>query len=254
MIYGFQGLAAFLWLIVFAFPAVASDETALADLQCGIVGETLPAAVSEATGEEFTVLMIGSSSTAGTGAGGAENAYPARTAHHLNAPGRAPAIRAVARGIGGERAHAAAARLERAILEIMPDIVVWQVGTNDALGNVPLGELVVTLEKGIATARAHGLPVVLVDPQFFPRISDDPNYAQTVQFIGAFGAREGVPVVKRYARMKRALSFGESAMTALLAKDRFHMSPLAHECLALDLAAVLAPALGKNATIAAGGN
>lgn len=233
-----MGIIAFVWGVFFTLSANASDSTALERLACGIVEQqssfTLPQ-----TKQDITILMIGSSSTSGVGADGALHAYPARTAVHLNARNHPAKVHVVAKGIGGERAKAAVQRLANAIQDTAPDIIVWQVGTNDALGKVPLEELSETLQKGFAIIQAHKLPLVLIDPQFFPRILNNQNYTNTVELITRTAENHGLPVVKRYQRMKQALGHDDDLMSALMAKDRFHMSRLGHECLALDLTATL---------------
>ncbi|WP_157982073.1 SGNH/GDSL hydrolase family protein [Oceanicella sp. SM1341] len=187
----------------------------------------------------FDVLMIGSSSTAGVGSG-VERAYPAVAGHLLaERLGDAASVRVVPRGVGGERADGALSRLAREIDETRPDLLVWQVGTNDAVSDVTLDALEQTVTRGIAMARDAGIGVILIDPQFYPRVSTNPRYADVVAMIDRLGDAEGVPVVRRFERMRRAETLGPEQINALLAKDAFHMSPLGHECLARDLTATI---------------
>ena len=225
---------------LFTLAVHAFESTALQRLECGII-EPQPAFIFAAKKQTITILMIGSSSTSGVGAGDKSKAYPARTNFHLNAQSREPNIRVIAKGIGGERAKAALQRLPTAISETSPDLAVWQVGTNDALGRVPIEELKATVLEGLQIVHDQNLPLILIDPQFFPRILNNQNYTNTVNLIAKIGEGHNLPVVKRYQRMKHALSLDENLMTALMAKDRFHMSALGHECLALDLAATIRP-------------
>ena len=233
-----QSFVACVMMTLFTSSIAASDNSALERLECGIVNPR-PSFIPPLTKQEITILVIGSSSTSGVGAGDRSKAYPARTAFHLNSKGSGPKVDVIAKGVGGERAKTALQRISPAIKATSPDLMVWQVGTNDALGKVSLKELTATVQKGIAIAQEHKLPLILIDPQFFPRILKNQNYANTVDLIAHIGKTHGLPVVKRYQRMKRALSLDESLMTSLMAKDRFHMSQLGHECLALDLAATI---------------
>ncbi|MEP4703440.1 MAG: SGNH/GDSL hydrolase family protein [Hyphomicrobiales bacterium] len=233
-----QSFVACVSMMLFTFSAAASDSSALKRLECGIV-DPQPSFTLPVKKQKITILMIGSSSTSGVGAGDISKAYPIRTAFHLNGKRSDPKVDVIAKGVGGERAKAALKRISPAIKVTSPDLIVWQVGTNDALGKVPLEELTATIRKGIAIAQEHKRPLILIDPQFFPRILSNQNYADTVDLIARIGKAQGLPVVKRYQRMKRALGFDQNLMTSLMAKDRFHMSPLGHECLALDLAATI---------------
>lgn len=226
----------------------AAGKEFLAALGCGRVAPDQPALAPVLIAGPYSVLLIGSSSTDGIGASRAENGYPARTGFHLNQQEAKAPIVFDARGIGGEKADAALTRLTEGLASSRPDVLVWQVGTNDALANVPLSSLGKTIEEGLARARQQAVPVVLIDPQHFPRIEDNKHYADTVTLIGKLAGEHGIPVVHRYQRMRQAIAMDASLATALLAADGLHMSDLGHECLARDLAAVLAPAFANDQT------
>lgn len=230
--------------------AIQRDDI-LAALGCGLRAPDRATLAPIITFGPYSALLIGSSSTDGIGASHPKNGYPARTSFHLNQqagqPTEAARITLEAAGIGGEKSDAALARLAAKLGESRPDLLVWQVGTNDALGNVPLAALQDTIEQGLAIARRQAVPVVLIDPQYFPRIKDNEHYARSVDLIERIAATHDVPLIQRYQRMRKAEGMGSGVMAALLAADRFHMSDLGHECLALDLATALkdafAPAL-----------
>jgi len=227
------------FLIWMSVPGQAMQDPILERLRCGVIDRPPARFELPAFKQKITILMIGSSSTSGVGAGDISKAYPARTAFHLNADAALPMVRVIAKGVGGERAKGAVRRLPDAIRETAPDLVVWQVGTNDALGNIPLDELRNTVQEGLAIVRAQNLPVILIDPQFFPRILDNETYTKTIQLLAEISTENSLAIVKRYARMKQALAMEDVFMSALMAKDRLHMSEIGHECLALDLAATL---------------
>ena len=70
-------------------------------------------------------------------------------------------------GVGGEICSATLARLRSELASDRPDLVVWQVGTNDAVGGVDIDEFRAALEAGVAAARAERVSIILVDPQFY---------------------------------------------------------------------------------------
>ncbi|MEO1066380.1 MAG: SGNH/GDSL hydrolase family protein, partial [Pseudomonadota bacterium] len=88
-------------------PHVSHADTLLKKLECGVLHEAVPAITLQSEGTPRTLLIIGSSSTSGVGAGAPENAYPAQTANHLRQALKRTDITVVARGKGGERAKAA---------------------------------------------------------------------------------------------------------------------------------------------------
>lgn len=242
--------ACFLSLVLGGAPALSQEATLLEALGCGQGGGQGGAAKASLAAAEpddgrLDVLVVGSSSTAGVGAGAQGAAYPAVLAALLEAraeaAGASYAIRVEPRGVSGERAEGALARLERELDEIKPDLLVWQVGTNDAVGGVPLDRLETVLREGLRAAESHGAAVVLVDPQYYPKISGSAAYAAVVERIAAVADETGTPVVKRFERMRGAEEIGAEALETLLASDRFHMSPLGHDCLARDLAETILP-------------
>jgi lysophospholipase L1-like esterase len=107
--------------------------------------------------------------------------------------------------------------------------VIWQVGTNDALVGVDEALFRATVESGIAAARAAGVPLLLVDPQFTAKIPDVSRYERFVAIVDGIGERLRVPVLSRYAMMKRR---GTKAALALLSGDGLHMNDLGYRCLA----------------------
>ena len=173
------------------------------------------------------ILAIGSSSTEGIGASSPAFSYPAQLADELSTKDRIPALVRNA-GIGGELAVKTLQRLKAALKAGLPKLVIWQVGTNDALVGVDETVFRATVESGIAAARAAGVPLMLVDPQFAAKIPDVARYERFVAIVDEIGERLRVPVVSRYAMMKRR---GTNAL-ALLSGDGLHMNDLGYRCLA----------------------
>lgn len=196
-------------------------------------GFSLPRAAEALQGGVLVILVIGSSSTAGTGAGGPRAAYPARTEALLRETFGAERIEVIARGVGGERAAGAFERMPGALARTGAQLVVWQVGTNDALRKLAPEAVAGTIRDGIGHARGTGADIILVDPQFFPRIANSTGYAATARMVDDVGRDSGISVVDRYERMASASA---DDLDALLARDKLHMSADGHECLAQDLA------------------
>jgi len=89
------------------------------------------------------------------------------------------------RGQGGEDAPEMMKRLQAAVLDMKPDLVIWQVGTNAVLRNLDPAETAKLVEEGIARIQAAGADLVLVDPQYSPRINERAESAsQMVKLLG----------------------------------------------------------------------
>ncbi len=191
-------------------------------------------------GRPLDILAIGSSSTEGVGASAPSRAYPAQLADELTREDGVPAEVKNA-GVGGELAAKTLQRLLSALQSGWPRLVIWQVGTNDAIVGVDEALFRATVEKGVAAARQAGVPLLLVDPQYTPKSPDPARYERFVAIVDGIGARDHVPVLSRFAMMKR---WGLKSVLPLLSVDGLHMNDRGYRCVAHALAAAIEGALG----------
>ena len=228
-------------LFIFAVASARGAETACpsAAMAFDANGATL-ALPRGGAGRPLDILAIGSSSTEGVGASSPTNAYPARLEDELS---RQSGIAADVKnaGVGGEMAVRTLKRLKIALKSGWARLVIWQVGTNDALVGVDEAAFRATVESGVAAARAAGVPLLLIDPQFTPIAADGRRYERFVAIVDEVGARDHVPVLSRYAMMKRR---GLKNATSLLSGDGLHMNDLGYRCLAHALAEAIGSAAG----------
>jgi len=191
----------------------------------------------------FDILAIGSSSTEGIGASSPANAYPARLKDELSKElGLDAEVRNA--GVGGELAASTLQRLKSALKSGWAKLVIWQVGTNDAITGVDETLFRATVESGIAAARAARVPLVLIDPQFTLASSDAARYERYVAIVDGVGAEYHVPVLSRYAMMKGWRAKYAKALGSLLSHDGLHMNDLGYRCLAHALAEAIEGAAG----------
>ena len=128
-----------------------------------------------AAGEPVLIVAFGSSSTQGYGTSSPEFTYPNRLAAQLHRQYPGADITVVNRGVGGEDAPEMMKRLQTAVLDTKPDLVIWQVGTNAVLRNLDPAETAKLVEEGVARIQAAGADLVLVDPQYSPRVTEQPK-------------------------------------------------------------------------------
>lgn len=225
----------------FADPARAGDGVdacAVPQELLGFTGGLDRTRARIAGGGAATILAIGSSSTEGVGASDAGHTYPARLAVHLASRVPGAAVRVVNRGVGGEVVATTAARLRTEVAAVRPDLVIWQVGTNDAVRGVGLDTMAAIVEDGLVWLEAQGIDAVLMDPQFYPRIADNAGYRQAVTVIADLAARHGVPLVRRFDAMRYWA--GRPQPVSMLWRDAFHMNDQGYECIAGMIAGSLA--------------
>ncbi len=181
----------------------------------------------------FRILALGSSSTRGTGATSVFASYPAQLERLFNDTARGRFAVAVAnRGIGGEDIDDMMKRLASELLSWRPDLVVWQVGSNDPLRGVPVDHFKAELRSGIAAIRASGAEVVLMEPQWSPRLvaADAPN--RFIEAVRDVGATQHADVVRRFEIMQQWLADGLVSRTDLIGPDGLHMTDQGYAMLA----------------------
>jgi acyl-CoA thioesterase I len=188
------------------------------------------------------VLAIGSSSTVGIGASSPASSYPVRLEGELEKLFPGMEIEVTNRGLSGEIAAGAAERMKNTIAEIEPDLVVWQVGTNDALARVDIDSFAQGLDETIKWIMAHRIDVVLVDPQYTASLARDDHYGQIVKTIQDVARKDRVPLVLRYEAM-RYLSSQPTVTGRYLARDQFHLNDLGYRCMAEHVARAITFAL-----------
>ena len=143
-------------------------------------------------------------------------------------------------GIGGETANETVRRLEAELKEL-PDLVIWQIGTNDAVRGRDLGEFRALVEQGIAAAKAAGVEIILLDQQYYPGIADPVRYEGFVEAVRDLGQLSKTPVFSRYALMKTWSAHSAEELRAMLSQDGFHMSDRGYTCLTSALGGSFAP-------------
>lgn len=118
------------------------------------------------------------------------------------------------RGVSGELAANAATRMRNEVALESPDLVLWQVGTNDALAYVPTDEFVATLKNQISWLRAHHVDVVLVGLQFANEMLRDAHYVEIRESLRKLAAQENVIVIRFYEAMQIINSAAEPGQPA----------------------------------------
>ncbi|MGO4387485.1 SGNH/GDSL hydrolase family protein [Microvirga sp. 2YAF29] len=177
------------------------------------------------------ILAIGSSSTEGVGASSPDHSYPAQLEDDLSVLWR-DEVRVINAGKGGETVIQTIERLEAALKADKFDLVIWQVGTNDAIKGVSEDAFRALLERGVGAVQQAGTPMILLDQQYFPAIKDLPRYERFVKTVSELGSERKVSVFSRYTLMQDWNSHSASELRSMLSTDGFHMGDKGYDCLA----------------------
>jgi lysophospholipase L1-like esterase len=182
--------------------------------------------------KQIKILAIGASAAAGRR--GSRGSHTSEAADILRKAIKGLDVVMINRGVSGELAAAAALRIRNEVALEEPDLVLWQVGTNDALAYVALDQLEATLVDTLRWLKEHKVDVVLVGLQLVDRMEQDENYRAVRELIRRVAARENVMVVRR-AEAQRLLSQAAGSGGGLY-PDEFQRSEEGYVCLSQYLA------------------
>src|SRR5262245_26580449 len=134
------------------------------------------------TGLPLTIVALGSSTTAGAGATKPEPSYPIRLREHLSSL-LGHRVIVVNRGINGDRVGDMLFRLPTEVIPEHPDAVIWQLGTNALLTDLDREDLSSLLSRGTREITDTGADLIVMDPQFAPKVLANPRAEDFVRLI-----------------------------------------------------------------------
>jgi len=204
-----------------------------------------------ASGEPLSIVAIGSSSTAGAGASSPDASYPSRLAVELENRLPTVEITVLNRGVNGEETDDMMARFASGVYPAHPQLVLWQVGTNSVLRDRPLAPHSAELQEGIDELKATGADVVLIDPQYSPKVLAKPETADMVDQIALIAKEKNVDVFRRFAQMRDWHEAQHLPFDVFVSPDGLHMNDWGYACWAKLLAGSIAEAATRPVASAA---
>jgi len=183
------------------------------------------------------IVAIGSSSTAGFGATSSAATYPSRLEAELKARLPGLPITVLNKGIGGEEANQMVARFDADVLEEAPDLVLWQVGSNSVLRDHPTpGEVI---RQGVERLKASGTEVILINPQYAPKILAKPDVDHALDVMTATARDAEVGLFDRFAVMRHWVDGEKLSFEKFLSPDGLHLNDWSYACFARLLATAI---------------
>ena len=186
-----------------------------------------------AAGEPVEIIAFGSSSTTSWGVTSPEFAYPNRLAAQLRRQYPTADIHVIIRGKGGEDAPEMMKRLQEQVIDMKPDLVIWQVGTNAVLRNLDPAETARLVEDGVGRIQAIGADVVLVDPQYSPRVIEHAEGAsKMVSLLGKVAEVRHIGIFPRFEVMRDWHERQALPIDTFVIPDGLHMNDWGYACFA----------------------
>jgi len=202
-----------------------------------------------ADGKPITIVAVGSSSTAGVGASSPAATYPSRLAVELAQRFPSQPITDLNRGISGELAVDMIARFDTSVAAEHADLVLWQLGTNAVLRDYPLVPETALISEGLKLMKAIGADVVVIDPQFAPKVLVKPELEEVIDLISTATKQENVDLFRRFALMRHWHEVDGMPFEAFVSPDGLHMNDWSYSCFAKALAAAIADAATRSMTL-----
>jgi len=195
-----------------------------------------------AAGLPIRIVALGSSSTAGAGATTPDASYPSRLAADLRERFPDHDITVINRGVNGEEASDMLARLDTTVIAEEPDLVIWQLGTNSVLRDKPSEASASLIDKGVARIKAAGADVILVDPQFAPKVISKHKLSRMLELLAFKSKQLNVNLFQRFAMMRDWREQQGIPFKTFVSSDELHMNDWSYACLAKVLSAAIAEA------------
>jgi lysophospholipase L1-like esterase len=198
-----------------------------------------------AANEPVTIVALGSSSTQGFGSSSPDHNYPNRLAAQLRRKFPNAEINVINRGVGGQDTREMLARLD-SVLELKPDLVMWQLGTNTVVRGVDMTGTEEMVDDGVARLQAHDADVVLIDPQYVPAVNAKMDGAsKMVQLIQKVADLRHVSVFPRFEIMREWHDDEKMPFESFVISDGLHMNDWGYACFAQLLGDTIIRSVGQ---------
>jgi lysophospholipase L1-like esterase len=198
-------------------PMPKACEAAGADVVAASPLPNVAAALKER--KKLNILSIGSTSASlrGPVSGG----YFALVERALEASFKGIDVEVIHRGVSGELAADAAERIKTEVALANSDLVLWQLGTSDALAQVPVADVYLTVSNTVQWLKEHKIDVILVGMRYARSMAQDLHYQAmrtaiqqvakelNVLRIGRYDAEETLEKVRR----ERGIQQGDAEAT-----------------------------------------
>jgi len=123
--------------------------------------------------------------------------------------------------------------------------VLWQLGTNSVLHDHEISGNGTLLAGGLTLLKATGADVVLINPQYAPKVLAHPAVETMVELISATAKAADVELFDRFAVMKYWREEAKLPFAAFLNADQLHMNDWGYTCVAELLSVAIGDAVAR---------
>ncbi len=183
---------------------------------------------------KLDILVVGSMSSSLPGAEGMGKAYPARLEAALRDRLAGVTVNVTSEILPKRTAEDIAPRLGGLVNDRKPTLTIWQTGTADAIRSVDPEDFREAVDEGVAALQQAGSEVVLVNPQYSPRLETMISLAPYLDGMRIVAQHHDVPLFDRFAIMRHWNEAGEFDLFG--PAQGMAMAREVHDCLGQALA------------------
>ena len=187
-------------------------------------------------GGVLKIVALGSSSTTGFGTFRKGTAFPDVMKEELLRLHPDVTIELINSGRILEDLGDNISRIDDDVLRYNPDLLIWQIGTNDVVWRGIADNAKEMLARTVKRIKAAKTDVVLLDLQYAPLVTLTSRHERMETIIADVAAEQRVGHFPRFLLMKRAIDAG---VTGLVWWDGLHNSAEGYACIGVALARMI---------------
>jgi acyl-CoA thioesterase-1 len=226
----------FLWLAALAtlvLPAMASAQSMTAcraSPELLKINSALPIARKAIAEHRYLRIVALASSSTSYGVSNPAYAYPMQLRMGLEKALPGVEINVINHVLGGEDVEEMAARMLADMEPRPPSLVVWQTGTNAAMGHMPLDQFEQRLRKGVKLGQSLGADFVLMNLQYVPAVVALPDEEEYEAVMARVAMEVGAGLFRRYDIMRSWYDDG-MPYAHFVQLDGLHLNDFGQRCI-----------------------
>ena len=193
------------------------------------VGFPLPRVAAAIENKQLDIVVLGTRSSALSGAGGAGKAYPARFEAALKEKLPDVAIRVITYAKPRQTAQDMQKQIAPMLSRDKPALIIWQTGTGDAIRGIDPDVFGTALDEGVSAAQAAGSDTILMNMQYSPRTETMITLTPYLDVMRFVALQYEINLFDRFAIMKYWNEIGTFDLSA--ATKRTDLAEHVHSCI-----------------------
>ena len=182
-------------------------------------------------GHEVVIVALGGASTLSLAAGNPDLAWPARFGAALAEKFPSARIKLVNLAVARQTAKRAAERLDREIIPMKPNLVIWETGTMEAVRGMDIDEFRDTLRAGMDELKTAGIEMVLMNTQFSRDSEAVIHFEPYLAAMSQLADASDVPLFRRHGIMRHWAESGSLDLRVSDSDERRRVATKLYDCI-----------------------